>query len=95
MTTTSGRPVFLSRTSLDGIWQPQAHDDMSPPGPKSRDGARYFKCNNMAGRLLFILLAQKAGTVQGVVKVGSAPIVDPEPAGRSFMGVPQTFILRL
>ena len=79
MTATSGRPVFLSRTSMAGICQPQAQDAMSPPGPKSRDGARYFKCSNMTGRLLFFLLAQEAGTVQGVVevKVGSAPIVDP------------------
>ena len=47
---------------------------MSPPGPP------LFKCSNMTGRLLlFFLLAQEAGTVQGVVevKVGSAPIVDP------------------
>ena len=79
MTATSGRPVFLSRTSLAGKCQPQAQDAMSPPGPKSRDGARYFKCSNIAGCLLFFLLAQEAGTVQRVVevKVGSAPIVDP------------------
>ena len=36
MTTTSGRPVFLSCTSLADICQPQAQDDMSPRGPKCR-----------------------------------------------------------